>query len=188
MDEEELAQLRQLQLRDREVRAHEAAHAAVGGTLTGAPSYTYERGPDGARYAVAGEVSVSAPAASDDPAKTLQQAEQVQRAALAPADPSPQDRQVAAQAAQIAAQARAELARQPVEENAAGEQAGETEASGEAAEAASEPAGDNVQSEGVEAESRGTEPTPAAVEQGLAGYRAIQTPDAAAARQLDLLA
>lgn len=105
----EIQQIRQLQLRDREVKAHEAAHAAVGGHLTGAPSFSYERGPDGVNYAVAGEVSVASPVAAGDPEQTLRQAEQVQRAALAPADPSPQDRKVAAAAARTASEARIEL-------------------------------------------------------------------------------
>lgn len=105
----ELQKIRELQHRDREVRAHEAAHAAVGGHLTGAPSYSYERGPDGVNYAVSGEVSVASPSVTGDPATTLQQAEQVQRAALAPANPSPQDLKVAAEAARAAAEARLQL-------------------------------------------------------------------------------
>jgi len=47
-DEVELSQeaqeIRELQLRDREVRAHEAAHAAAGGAYAGSPTYTFERG------------------------------------------------------------------------------------------------------------------------------------------------
>ena len=44
----EIAKLSQ---RDQEVRAHEQAHAAVGGRYAGAPSFTYTSGPDGKRYA-----------------------------------------------------------------------------------------------------------------------------------------
>eukprot|EP01026_Neomeris_dumetosa_P052371 TRINITY_DN46319_c0_g1_i8.p1 TRINITY_DN46319_c0_g1~~TRINITY_DN46319_c0_g1_i8.p1 ORF type:complete len:240 (-),score=28.68 TRINITY_DN46319_c0_g1_i8:18-737(-) len=43
-DQREIADL---SARDREVRAHEQAHAAVGGLYAGAPTYQYERGPDG---------------------------------------------------------------------------------------------------------------------------------------------
>jgi hypothetical protein len=57
----------ELARRDREVRAHEQAHAAVGGSYAGAPSYTYSRGPDGQRYAVGGEVSIDTGALSNDP-------------------------------------------------------------------------------------------------------------------------
>ncbi|TWC33236.1 SprA family protein [Pseudomonas sp. SJZ079] len=96
--------------RDREVRAHEQAHAAVGGSYAGAPSYTYSRGPDGQRYAVGGEVSIDTAAVSNDPQATLSKMEVVVRAALAPAEPSSQDRSVAAQAQAQMAQARVELA------------------------------------------------------------------------------
>jgi hypothetical protein len=109
---EDLQKIRQLQSRDREVKAHEAAHAAVGGHLTGSPSFTFERGPDGVNYAVGGEVSVASPTVPGDAEKTLQQAEQVQRAALAPANPSSQDRRVAADAARAAAEARLQLAQE----------------------------------------------------------------------------
>ena len=106
----ELAQLRELRSRDREVRAHEQAHAAAAGPhAVGGPSYTFETGPDGRRYAVAGEVQIDTSAAAD-PAATLAKARQIRRAALAPAEPSPQDRRVAAEAVAMAAKARAELA------------------------------------------------------------------------------
>nr|WP_246341145.1 putative metalloprotease CJM1_0395 family protein [Simiduia aestuariiviva] len=107
--QEEQQEIEQLAARDREVRAHERAHAAVGGQYTGAPQLTYVRGPDGVAYAVSGEVSVSLGAISGDPEATLKKAEQIQQAALAPADPSPQDRLIAAKAAQLAEQARAEI-------------------------------------------------------------------------------
>lgn len=105
----------QLAARDREVRAHEQAHAAVGGQLAGSPSYEYERGPDGVSYAVAGEVPISSGAVPGDPEATLANARIVQQAALAPADPSPQDRRVAADAAQLQQQALQEIAAQAQE-------------------------------------------------------------------------
>ncbi|MFD3301063.1 putative metalloprotease CJM1_0395 family protein [Aquipseudomonas alcaligenes] len=121
----ETQQLRQEQLeiaelasRDREVRAHEQAHAAVGGAYAGAPTYTYSRGPDGKRYAIGGEVSIDSSPIPNDPEATLRKMELVQRAALAPAEPSAQDRRVAAQAAAQATQARAELAQLRREEAA----------------------------------------------------------------------
>ena len=94
------------------MKAHEAAHAAVGGQLAGSPSYTYQRGPDGVRYAVGGEVPIDVSEIPGDPQATLEKMKQVQRAALAPAEPSSQDRQVAALAAQQAAEARAEISSQ----------------------------------------------------------------------------
>ena len=107
--ETDLAQIRQLKSRDAEVKAHEAAHAAVGGQLAGSPSYSFQRGPDGVRYAVGGEVPIDVSKVPGDPQATLEKMQLVQRAALAPAEPSSQDRRVAALAAQQAAEARAEL-------------------------------------------------------------------------------
>ncbi len=96
---------------DARVRAHEAAHRAAAGELARGGSYTYKTGPDGRAYAVAGEVGIDAAVIRGDPAATLAKMLQVERAALAPADPSPQDRRVAALAApRGAAEARAELA------------------------------------------------------------------------------
>ena len=105
----EQQQIRQLARRDREVRAHEQAHAAAGGCHAGAPNYSYARGPNGVSYAVGGHVDVDVSKVPGDPAATLAKMTVVRRAALAPQNPSPQDRAVAAKAAQQAAQARAEL-------------------------------------------------------------------------------
>lgn len=109
-------QIEELAARDREVRAHEQAHAAVGGQYAGSPNYTYQRGPDGVNYAIGGEVPISLPSGGGDPQQTLAAAEQVQRAALAPADPSPQDRRVAAAAASTAQEARQQISEQRFEE------------------------------------------------------------------------
>jgi len=107
--EAELQQIRKLAERDREVRAHEQAHQAVGGQYAGAMSLTYERGPDGKNYAVGGEVPIDTSKVANDPEATLDKAETIRRAALAPAEPSSQDRRVAAQAVQMAVEARAEI-------------------------------------------------------------------------------
>ncbi len=107
--ERDLAQIEQLSARDREVHAHERAHASVGGAYAGAPVFQYERGPDGVSYAVAGEVPISTSKVNGDPQATIEKAQQIRRAALAPADPSPQDRQVAAYATQLELEARQEL-------------------------------------------------------------------------------
>ncbi len=108
-DAEETRDIQQLEARDREVRAHEAAHIAAGGsTIRSGASFTFERGPDGVLYATGGEVSIDTSAA-DTPEATLRKAEMIRRAALAPATPSGQDRAVAAGAAQMAAEARQEI-------------------------------------------------------------------------------
>lgn len=108
LSEEEKQQVAKLKQIDAKVRAHERAHAAAGGQYAGAPSYGYTRGPDGQRYAVSGEVAIDI-GAERDPEATLQKAAQVQAAALAPADPSGQDRAVAAAAAQLRLQALAQI-------------------------------------------------------------------------------
>jgi hypothetical protein len=101
---------------DREVRAHEQAHmAAAGSYARGGPTYTFERGSDGRLYAVAGEVAIDASPVPNDPEATLRKAEVVRAAALAPAEPSSQDRAVAAQASQMAAEAQAEIQQQRIE-------------------------------------------------------------------------
>ena len=112
-------QITELASRDREVRSHEQAHAAVGGSYAGAPTYSFKRGPDGQAYAVGGEVSIDVSPIPNDPAATLRKMEVVQQAALAPAEPSAQDLRVAAQAQVLAAQARSELAALQREEVAA---------------------------------------------------------------------
>jgi hypothetical protein len=105
-------QLTKLKARDQEVRSHEAAHMAAGGSLVrGAATYSYQQGPDGNRYAIGGEVQLDASAVPGNPRATLAKAEQLRAAALAPADPSGQDHAVAAEASAMAAQATLELAR-----------------------------------------------------------------------------
>jgi SprA-related family len=101
--------IRELAARDREVRAHEQAHAAVGGQFAGSPSFSFQRGPDGVNYAIGGEVPISLPGSGDDPKANLSAADQVRRAALAPAEPSAQDQRVAAQASQLALEARSDI-------------------------------------------------------------------------------
>jgi len=129
--EVEQRQIQQLAERDREVKAHEQAHQAVGGQYAGAMSLTYERGPDRKNYAIGGEVSIDTGKVANDPQATLDKAETVRRAALAPAEPSSQDRRVAAQASQMALEARAEIQQQQQEEltsDDVGEEQAETQA------------------------------------------------------------
>ena len=87
--------------RDREVRAHEAAHmAAAAGLSAGGAEYTFQRGPDGKQYAIGGKVNIVT-TASRTPEEALSKARQLRAAATAPSDPSPQDDAVAAQASQM---------------------------------------------------------------------------------------
>jgi len=73
-------------------------------------SLTYERGPDGAQYAVGGEVPIDVSPVAGDPQATIEKMRVVRSAAMAPAQPSSQDRAVAAQAMQTMLQAQAEMA------------------------------------------------------------------------------
>ena len=109
---EQEKQVRELQKRDTEVKAHEAAHqAAAGGQARGGAAFEYQAGPDGKNYAVGGHVDIEVSPVQGNPQATLEKARTAQRAALAPADPSGQDRAVAAAAAQMASQAQAEMAK-----------------------------------------------------------------------------
>lgn len=115
LTEEEQAEVEDMKDRDAEVRTHENAHKSAGGQYAAAPSYTYETGPDGKRYITDGEVSIDIGEESD-PQDTITKMQMVKRAALAPAQPSAQDRQVYAEASQKEAQARQELNEQKQEE------------------------------------------------------------------------
>ncbi len=110
LSEDEKAEVEKLRTRDREVRAHEAAHkAAAGSYARGSAQFSFEDGPDGRRYAVGGEVSIDTSKISGDPEATIRKAQTIRRAANAPAQPSGQDRSVAAQATQMESEARGEL-------------------------------------------------------------------------------
>lgn len=107
---QEKQKLDELKKRDKEVRAHEQAHvAAAGGHALGGPRYTYQVGPDGKKYAVGGEVPLDASKVAGNPQATIQKAQAIRRAAMAPANPSAADKAIAAKAASMAAEARREL-------------------------------------------------------------------------------
>lgn len=113
---EELEVVNELAARDREVRTHEQQHQAVGGAHAGAASFSYQTGPDGLQYAVGGEVSIDISAVPNNPQATIEKMRTVKNAALAPAEPSAQDRSVASAANRMILQAQSELAAQKAEE------------------------------------------------------------------------
>ena len=118
LEKSEQAQVDKLKERDRQVRQHEQAHlAAAGGLAMSGPNYSYQKGPDGVRYAVGGEVNIDT-SPGRTPEETVAKARQIRAAALAPAEPSGQDRAVAAAASQMEMQAQMELARQPAKGDA----------------------------------------------------------------------
>lgn len=109
LTQEELAMIEQLSARDQEVRAHERAHQAVAGSYAGSASYSYQSGPDGKRYAIGGEVPIDAAPIPGDPQATIAKMQVVKAAAMAPAEPSSQDRRVAASASQAIFEAQRQL-------------------------------------------------------------------------------
>lgn len=112
-DEKKVEQeLESLKKQDRSVRAHEMAHiGASGGLVKGGPNYKYKTGPDGKRYAIAGDVQIDT-SPENDPRKTIAKAEKIIRSALAPADPSSQDRKVASDAQAMKQEALKELGKE----------------------------------------------------------------------------
>ena len=115
LDPAQQQQVNQLQARDTTVRAHEAAHKAAGGGLAGSASFSYQKGPDGKMYAIGGEVPISFKEGST-PQETIANARQVVAAAIAPANPSPQDYAVASSARMMEMQAQQELVKKLQEE------------------------------------------------------------------------
>ena len=114
LSEGEKRMLLELQSRDAEVRAHEAAHQS-GGASTGAATFTYQIGPDGKMYAIGGEVSISFQTGST-PQETIANAQAVIASALAPADPSSQDMAVASSAIVMMMKSQQQLARETQDE------------------------------------------------------------------------
>jgi len=111
--------IQQLRRIEQKVISHEMAHKAVAGRYSGAVHYTYIKGPDGKLYITGGEVSLDLSEESD-PEETAKKMEIIEAAALAPADPSPQDIRVAQAAAIKRMKAEIEAARQREEEKSTG--------------------------------------------------------------------
>lgn len=108
LTQDQKMQVIELQRRDLEVRTHEAAHMSAGAGLTTGASYSYQRGPDNKMYAIGGEVGIDT-SPGKTPEETLKKAAQIKRAALAPAQPSSADLQVAATAANMELEAKMEI-------------------------------------------------------------------------------
>lgn len=151
---QEKKQIDELQKTDRAVRAHEQAHlAAAAGLAVSGATFSYQSGPDGKQYAVGGEVSIDA-SPGRTPEETIAKANNIQAAALAPVDPSAQDRAVAARAAQMKLQAELELAQEKL------------------AAAKSGNGGNNAAIPQGKANPAETGPNPTEIQRGIASYRA----------------
>ena len=178
LTEGEQKQVTELKKRDREVRQHEQAHQAAGGQYASAPSYEYQKGPDGQRYAVGGEVQIDASPIPGDPEATIEKMRIVKAPAPAPAEPSGQDRKVAASADAAAQQARAELAARKREEQQAALEGDRAESSNQPGQP--QPANDAVSQSDADTDTpetaafgfSGAQPAPVALNQANGAYTA----------------
>jgi len=115
LSEEELEEVKELAKRDREVRTHEQAHMATAGQYArGGINLETQTGPDGKSYAVSGHVNIDTSPVPNNPEATIQKANKIRAAAMAPAEPSSQDRSVASEATRMATEARAEMAKEQI--------------------------------------------------------------------------
>lgn len=106
----QISVIEKLRSRDHQVRAHEMAHVSVGGQyVTSGVNFSYQKGPDGIMYAVGGEVGIDLSPIPNNPQATITKMMIVRNAALAPSDPSPQDRAVAGAASRTMSIAQTEL-------------------------------------------------------------------------------
>lgn len=116
LSDEEKLQVAKLQQRDSDVRTHEASHMAAGAGLTSGADFTYQKGPDSKMYAVGGEVGIDT-SPGKTPEETIQKAQQIKRAALAPSSPSPADLKIAANAASMEVSAKAQMQQEQQDSN-----------------------------------------------------------------------
>lgn len=105
------SEVRKLEIQEEELIRHELAHKTAGGGATGMITYTYKKGPDGKMYKAHGEVLMDV-SEGNTPEETIRKMQQVQKAAMAPLNPSAADRRSLsiAQAKEVAA--RRELRKQ----------------------------------------------------------------------------
>lgn len=110
--------IKSLQQMERNIQQHENEHMRVARDLAvGSPSFRYIKGPDGNMYADEGEVEINASFDSNaKPEETIEKAMKIERAALAPSDPSPKDIQTAMRARIISYRAKRKLQREQINE------------------------------------------------------------------------
>jgi hypothetical protein len=89
------AKSQQLAKKEQAVNAHIRAHKSVGGSITGPSNIQKTMSPEGQLYTSSGDVEIRTNIVDNDPETKLLKAKLIQRVALAPSDPSPQDYQVA---------------------------------------------------------------------------------------------
>ena len=107
--EKSVQQSKALKHREQAVKQHEAAHLLAGSGVTSGLSYTYQQASDGSSYAIGGEVTLNMQEGAT-PEETIQKAQKMRAAALAPSSPSAQDQDLAMMAMKMEAAAREERA------------------------------------------------------------------------------
>lgn len=101
---------------DRLVREHADAHLVAGqGVVLSGPRYSYTYGPDGRQYASGGDVTFDT-SREQKPEANIDKGQRLQTAALAPAQPTPEDFQVAAVGKDLETSGRQDLASRQAEE------------------------------------------------------------------------
>ncbi|WP_022851968.1 putative metalloprotease CJM1_0395 family protein [Limisalsivibrio acetivorans] len=126
LTQEEQQKVDELKKRDQEVRTHEMQHKTAGAPYTSGPTYEYENGPDGKRYAVGGSVDIDTSEIEGDPQATIEKAQKIKAAATAPAEPSSEDRAVAAEASAMEMRAKQDLQKEQTENTEENSKTGQT--------------------------------------------------------------
>lgn len=105
---------KQLELSQTQIQRHIESHRAVTTQHSSPPNYQYQS-LDGALYIVSGDVVFDTSAESNNPQATLEKAQLIRMASMAPIDPSLQDRNASQQAMMMVTQAKGEINTVPAE-------------------------------------------------------------------------
>lgn len=112
LSSDDLRRVRELERIDRVVRAQENVLRAVApDVVRGEPTFEFELGPDGQRYAIEGDSHIELPKGAE-PRVAAEEASRALRAALAASGGSSADTSIALRAAGIEARARAQIRRE----------------------------------------------------------------------------
>lgn len=93
-----IEELTALKKQDDTIKKHEQVHYSVARQYSELPIFQYQKGSDGNRYVVKGEVNFKMISSDDSPDAAIKKMQQIYLAALAPADPSTDDLTLAIQA------------------------------------------------------------------------------------------
>ena len=102
------AERKQLELSQTSIQRHVESHLAVTTQYSSPPNYQY-RPLDGQLYVVSGDVAFDTSSEPNDPKATLEKAQLISMASMAPTEPLLQDRNASQQAMVMATQAKGEI-------------------------------------------------------------------------------